>query len=226
MRELIQFFTHLEQMQKAGVPLLDCIADIRDTSDNDFMRDVISEVYRDVSDGSSFSESLKKHPRVFDTLQTSLVSSGEETGNLVYVYQQLIKYMKWIDEMKTKVKKATRYPIFVGVFVLLTVTVMMGVVVPNIVGFIEAEMDTEIPFYTQALIDTSDFFREKWWLVLGTPVVLVVVYKMLRSFSDDLAFKFDAMKLKIPVMGELIRKINIARLRKRLAHFMRVVFLF
>ena len=141
----------------------------------------------------------------------SLVASGEETGDLTAVYTQLIKYLKWVDSMQAKVRKATRYPLFVTVFVIITIVVMMGVVVPQIVGFIQTEMNTKLPFYTKALIDTSDFVRAYWIQLLSTPVVLFVLYKVLRRVSDEFAYKADRAFLQMPVVGDLIRKINIAR---------------
>src|ERR1035437_8372525 len=134
-RDLIQLFLHLEQMQSAGVPLLDSLSDIRDTTEHPGLRDIMSEIHKDVSEGSSLSEAMAAHPKTFTNLYISLVSSGEETGDLTSSYKQLVKYLKWVDEMQRKVRKATRYPIIVTVVVLITITVMMTLVVPQIVGF-------------------------------------------------------------------------------------------
>jgi type IV pilus assembly protein PilC len=154
-REIIQFFMHMEQMQSAGVPLLDALADIRDTTDNNRLRDIMSEVYRDVSDGSSLSEAMEKHPKIFNNLYISLIKAGEDTGDLTSSYRQLVKYLKWVDDMQSKIRKATRYPIIVTMVVILTIVVMMGYVVPQIVGFIK-NLDQELPFYTTALMATSE----------------------------------------------------------------------
>lgn len=211
LRDLIQLFTHLLQMQTSGVPLLDSLGDIRDTTEHNGLRDIMSEIYRDVSEGSSLSEAMGKHPKVFTSLFVSLVSSGEETGDLSGVYKQLIKYMKWVDGMQAKVRKATRYPMFVGGFVIITVVVMMAVVVPQIIGFIEGEMKTEIPVYTRALMVTSDFCVNYWYVLLLTPIAIIVSYKVARNVSDTAAYLLDALWLKTPKFGSLIRKINIAR---------------
>ena len=82
LRDIIQFFVQMQQMQSAGVPLLDALGDVRDTVEKDSFRDVLTEVHRDVSDGSSVSEAMAKHPKIFRPLFISLVSAGEETGNL------------------------------------------------------------------------------------------------------------------------------------------------
>lgn len=209
-RDLIQLFVHLEQMQGAGVPLLEALSDIRDTTEHPALRDMMSEIHRDVSEGSSLSEALAMHPRVFTNLYVSLVASGEETGDLTASYRQLVKYLKWVDQMQTKVRKATRYPIVVTVVVVLTVVIMMTVVVPQIVGFIR-NLDQEVPWYTTSLITTSDFFVDYWWAVLITPVILFLLVKMMRQVSDEIAYKLDSWAITMPVAGPLIRKINIAR---------------
>lgn len=209
-RDLIQLFLHMEQMQSAGVPLLEALSDIRDTTDQDRLRDVLSDVFRDVSEGSSLSEAMALHPRVFNNLYVSLIASGEETGDLTASYRHLIKYLKWVDEMQAKIRKATRYPMILVAVVILTISIMMGWVVPQIVGFIRY-LDQALPFYTTALIATSDFFVEWWWAVLMTPVILYVLYKVVRNNSENFAYQMDKLFLEMPVAGPLIRKINIAR---------------
>lgn len=209
-RDLIQLFMHLEQMQDAGVPLLDALGDIRDTTEHNGLRDVMTEIHRDVSEGSSLSEALANHPKIFKNLYISLVASGEETGDLTSSYRQLVKYLKWVDQMQAKVRKATRYPMVVTVVVVITVLVMMTMVVPQIVGFIE-NIDQEIPWYTSALMATSEFCVNYWWSILATPFVLIGLFLSARKLSVDFAYRLDLMLLGAPVFGSLIRKINIAR---------------
>ncbi len=209
-RDLIQFFMHMQQMQGAGIPLLDSLADLRDTADNDGFRDVLAELYRDVSEGSSLSEGMANHPRVFGNLEVSLVASSEESGDLQEACKQLVKYLKWVDAMQTRVRKATRYPMILCVVVLLTVVVMMGMVVPQIVGFIR-NLDQELPFSTTSLIATSDFFSTYWLWVLLVPTILVIASIILGRTSESFAYRRDALMLKMPIMGGLIRKINISR---------------
>jgi type IV pilus assembly protein PilC len=215
-RELIQFFMQLDQMQSAGIALLDALADIRDTSDNDYLRDVMTEVYRDVSEGSSLSEAMEKHPKVFKPLYISLVSSGEKTGDMPAAYQQLVKYLKWVDDMQTKVRKATRYPIILLIAVLAVVVVMMVHVVPQIVGFIR-NLDQELPWPTTSLMVTSDFFVAYWWAVIGGIAGVILLIFGLRKVSDGLEYRIDLMLLSAPIAGPLIRKINIARFSQTFA---------
>lgn len=221
LRDLIQFFIHMEQMQSAGVPLLDALGDIRDSAENDTFRDIMSEVQRDVSDGSSLSEALGRHPKVFKPLYLSLVAAGEETGDLTSVYLQLVKYLKWVDIIQEKIRKATRGPMITALVVLVAITVMMSYVVPQIVGFLKF-VKLELPWFSIWLIATSNFFVEPQFHILGlpvpgglivmaTPVIIVMIIKALRTSSENIAYNLDSLYVKLPVVGPLIRKISIAR---------------
>ncbi len=209
-RDLIQLFLHLDQMEGAGVPVLDSLADIRDTTENPALRDAMSEIYRDVSEGSKLSEAMGKHPKIFHNLYVSLISAGEETGKMSASYRQLIKYLKWVDAMQTRVRKATRYPMILCVVVIGAITVMMGFVVPQIVEFIR-NMEFDLPFATTSLIATSDFFQHYWWAVLTVPIVLAALFVFLRKSSENIAYKIDQMVLVMPIFGPLVRKINVSR---------------
>ncbi len=221
LRDLIQFFIHMKQMQDAGVPLLDALSDIRDGAENDQFRDMMSEIHRDVSDGSSLSEALAKHPRVFKPLYISLIKAGEETGDLTSSYKQLEFYLKWVDAMQSKIKKATRGPIITAVVVFGVVIFMMSVVVPQIVGFLNY-LDLELPWYSTSLIATSNFFVQPQFHIFGLPIygaiifvaiplLLVMTFIGLRKSSDSIAYQIDSLYLNMPVAGNIIRKITIAR---------------
>lgn len=209
-RDIIQFFVHIDQMQTAGVPLLEALADIRDTTENPQLRDILSNIYRDVSEGSSLSEAMNKHPGAFTPLYVSLIRAAEETGDMTTTYRQLIRYVKWVDDMRSKIKKATRYPMIVTCVVILAIVIMMGFVVPQIVGFIR-NLDQALPWYTLTLIATSDFFRDYWYAIIATPIGLFFGIKALCRISYDFAYRVDMVILGTPLAGELIRKINIAR---------------
>lgn len=220
-RDLIQLFMHMSQMQGAGVPLMECLADIRDTTENDGLRDVMSEIYRDVSEGKSLSDAMSRHPKVFESLHVSLVQAGEDTGDLTAIYEQLIKYMTWVDEMQSRVKQATRYPMILMGVVVLVVVIMMGYVVPQVVGFLD-NIGQELGFVTLSLIAVSNFFANPVFSLFGVgvpggvlivliPILLWIVVKVGRAISDDFAYTVDSWILRAPVMGPIIRKITIAR---------------
>jgi type IV pilus assembly protein PilC len=118
-REMIQAFVHLEQLQRSGVPLLDSLSDIRDSTDSPVLRDVMAEIHRDVSEGAALSQAMAKHPKYFNNVEVSMTASAEETGNLADAFAQMILFMKWSDDMRRRTIKALSYPIFhlAGLFV-------------------------------------------------------------------------------------------------------------
>ena len=209
-RDKIQLFVHLEQLQRAGVPLLEGLADIRDTTDSTKLRDIMTEVHREVSEGASLSEAMSRHNNVFQPIFISLIAAGEETGNLNNSFMQVVRHLKWTDAMNTKVKKATRYPkILVGV-VILVIAIMMTKVVPEVTGFL-ANIGQELPPITQALISTSEFFANYGLLLLGGMFAAYVGLKLGRAISESFRYYTDYIALRLPVMGPLIQKISLSR---------------
>ncbi len=201
--------------------MLDALSDIRDGADNDQMRDIVSEVHRDVRDGSALSEAMAKHPKIFKPLFVSLVKAGEDTGDLTSSYIQLESYLKWVDAMQSKIKKATRYPMVVTIVVVLVIVFMMSYLVPQIVDFLKY-LDIELPWFTVWLIATSNFFVESQFSLLGIPIygALIVIFVPVilfgslvgvRRLSDEAAYQLDSLYLRMPIVGDLIRKITIAR---------------
>lgn len=208
-RDKIQLFVHLEQLQKAGVPLLDGLADIRDTTESSRLRDVMTEIHREVSEGASLSESMSHHPSVFDPIFVSLIAAGEETGNLINSFIQVIHHLKWKDQMDSKIKKATRYPKILIVVVVGVIAVMMGYVVPEVTGFLE-NIDQELPPITLALIATSAFVvNYALYIAIGL-VVAFVLFKLARGLSRSFRYQTDYMALRVPVMGPLMQKISLS----------------
>jgi type IV pilus assembly protein PilC len=209
-RDLIQMFVHLEQLQKAGVPLMEGLADVRDTTDSPKLRDVLSDVYREVAEGNSFSNALSRHPTVFEKIFVSLIAAGEETGNLTGAFVQVVRHLKWTDAMRSKIKKATRYPIILLVVVVLVIVVMMVYVVPQVVGFLK-DIGKTLPGITTALIATSDFFAAYWGYVILVPIIFYMLLKIARAVSEGFRYYTDYIALSTPVMGPLIRKIALAQ---------------
>ncbi|MFH1157881.1 MAG: type II secretion system F family protein [Pseudomonadota bacterium] len=209
-RDMVQMFVQLEQLQKAGVPLMDGLSDVRDTTESAQLRDVMSDVYREVAEGNSFSSSLSRHPMVFEPIFVSLIGAGEETGNLVESFTQVIKHLKWTDAMRSKVKKATRYPkILVGV-VMIVVWVMMGQVVPQVTGFL-LDIGQELPPVTLALIATSKFFASYFVYIFLGLLAFYIFLVVGRVMSEEFRYRTDYIALHTPVMGGVIRKIALSQ---------------
>ena len=209
-RDLVQLFVHLEQLQKAGVPLLDALADVRDTTESTRLRDVMGDITGEVSEGTSLSAAVSKHPTIFEPIFVSLIAAGEETGNLVHAFEQLIRHLKWTDAMNSKVKKATRYPKILIVVVIGVIWMMMSYVVPQVVGFLK-DMGQELPMVTTALIDTSDFFTSYFLYVAAGGALSYILFRVARNMSEGFRYRTDYMALHLPVLGQTLRKIALSR---------------
>ncbi len=209
-KELVMFCVHLEQLDKAGVPLLDSLADIRDSADNPTFRDVLADLYESVKSGSVLSEAMKKHPEVYNEVFIGLVSAGERTGNLSTAFQHLSEHLKWNDDFKRSIKKATRYPIVLLVVMSILITFMMVFVVPQLVDFMTSQ-GFELPIYTKALIATSAFFSDYWYLVFSFPIISIIVLVTLYKNNSAVRYKLDLFLVNVPVIGPVILKVNMAR---------------
>jgi type IV pilus assembly protein PilC len=218
-RELIQTCLHLQQLQAAGVSLMEGLADVRDSTDHRRLRDLMAEIHEDVANGRSLSEAFGRHPRVFGTVFHSLLAAGEESGNLVESFTQLIKHLKWMDAVNSKIKKATRYPLVMLVVICALFFFMMLFVVPQVIGFLSSA-GQELPLITVALIATSNFIMDYWWVVIGAPILLVTVMKILARTSEAVAYQVDFYTLRLPLLGELVRKISLSRF----SHFFATMF--
>ena len=218
-RDLVQMCLHLQQLQAAGVGMMEGLADVRESTEQRRLRDIISEVYQDVAEGSSLSAAFGKHPKVFGQVFESLIAAGEASGNLNESFSELVKHLKWIHEVNSKVKKAIRYPSFMLVVMLGLFFFMMTVVVPQVVSFLE-DSGGELPLVTLSLIATSNFVQHWFLLCVGVPVGLIIALRIAAGLSQGMAYRLDGWKLKVPMIGPVLRKIALSRF----AHFFATMF--
>lgn len=210
MKDKVMLCVQLQQLDKAGVPILESLGDLRETIDNPKLKQIIADVYETVRNGSMLSEALKKHPKTFDNVFVGLVAAGEKTGNLHESFGSLAEHIKWNMELKRKVKKAMAYPIFTLVVVAAAIGFMAGFVFPKIKDFLQAQ-GREMPIQTRLLIDTSDFIVENWLILLITPLLITVAVKVGKKFSPKFQFMWDSLMLKLPIVGPATQKIDLAR---------------
>ena len=208
--ELITFFFNLEQLTRAGVPLLESLGDLRDTMTDQHFREVIANLVESIEGGKKLSQAMSQHPEAFDKIFISLTHAGEESGRLPEIFEHITESLKWQDEMASHTKSILLYPAFVGTVVLAITFFLMIYLVPQLVSFITA-MDQEIPIQTRALLATSAFFVEYWYFLIAIPVILPVIVKLLITSSPQMRFRFDQLKLDFWVTGPILRKIILAR---------------
>lgn len=210
LQDMIVFCMHMEQLERAGVPLLDALADARDATDSLKLKNVLTNVYESVKNGIMLSAALAKHPHVFDSVFVGLIAAGEKTGNLGDSFANMSAHMKWTNDIQRKIKKATRYPLILMVVLTGVISILMLFVVPKLIDFMVSQ-GFDIPLHTQLLISFSNFFGEYWYACIGSPFLLLIGGTIAYRTSESFAYKMDKILLKTPLIGNVIRKINLAR---------------
>jgi type IV pilus assembly protein PilC len=209
-QDLINFCFHLEQLSGAGVPIVEGLVDLRDSVENLRFREVVGGLVETIEGGKSLSQALADYPEVFSKVVVSLVRSGEQTGKLPEVLKGLAETLKWEDELAAQTKKIMMYPAFVGGTVLIVTLFLMIYLVPQMTGFIR-NMGQELPLQTVILIHVSNFFVGYWWAVLAAPFVLWFGLKAAARANPAIAYRLDDLKLRVPLIGPILRKIILSR---------------
>lgn len=209
-RDLINFCFHLEQLTRAGVSILDGLTDLRDSLENPAFREVIASMIESIDGGRTLSQAMAEHPRVFDGVFVSLISAGESTGKLQEVLTNLVESLKWQDELAAQTKKLIMYPAFMGTVVIAVVVFMFMYLVPKMVGFIKG-MGHELPLHTKILIATSNAFVNYWYLMFGVPLAAAIGLAFLIRSNPQARYRFDDFKLRLPVVGAILRKVILSR---------------
>jgi type IV pilus assembly protein PilC len=209
-QDLINFCFHLEQLSGAGVPIVEGLVDLRESTENLRFREVVGGLVETIEGGKSLSQALAEYPEVFSKVMSSLVRSGEQTGKLSEVLKSLAETLKWEDELAAQTKKLMMYPAFVGGIVLLVTFFLMVYLVPQMTGFIR-NMGQEIPLQTRILIHVSNFFVNFWWLVITAPIALWFGLKAAAKSNPSVAYALDDLKLRVPLIGPILRKIILSR---------------
>ena len=210
-RDLITFCFHMEQTSKAGVPILESLEDLRDSAENPRMREILSAMYESIEGGKTLSAAMSDYPKVFSKVFSSLVKAGEESGEISKIFFELEESLKWQDEQAAMTRKLLMYPLFVGSVVIGVIFFLMIYLVPELLSFIR-NMGQEVPAHTKALIFVSNIFVNYWYLIAGIPAIIAIGISIGVKTNPKIHYQVDLLKLKIPLVGPILRKIILARL--------------
>lgn len=217
--DMIVMCLHLEQLNRAGVPIHESLQDVRDATESLKLRDVVTDMCERVKSGEKLSESMAHYPKIFSSVFIGLVKAGEINGNLSESFTHMADHLKWTSEIRRKVRKAIAYPTVLLLVMSIVISILMLFVVPKLINFITSQ-GFDIPIHTRALIWTSEAFQSHWYLIFGVPIIAFVIMRAMYIFSEPFAYKVDSILLRLPVIGVTTRKINMARF----THFFSVMF--
>jgi len=215
-QDLVMFCFQIEQLSSAGVPLLECLNDLRESNPNPYFQKVLGAVSAEVEGGKMLSQALADHPSVFSEVFVSLIHAGEQTGQLPVVFNNLFETIRWQDELMSQTKKLLAYPAFVAVVVLGAVAFLMSYLVPQMSAFLR-NMGQELPLNTKILIAISNAFVSYWWLFIGLPILIFIGFATIIKTSPIARYRFDMLKLNMPITGPILHKIIMARFARYFA---------
>ena len=215
MRDISIFCRQFYTMLNAGVTIVNCLDILKVQTESKPLRKIVSEVYDDVVVGSSFTESMMKHEKVFPELLLSMIASGEVSGNLDGIMERMAIHYENEDKINKKIKGAMIYPTILALLSVVVVNVMLIFVLPTFTGMFE-DSGAELPLPTQIVMNISDFLRGFWYVI--AIVVGLAVYVFIRYYKTEQGrYNIDKLQLKIPVVGTSMKKIATARFSRTLS---------
>ena len=209
-REIIHFCFHLELLVRSGVPILEGLSDLRDSLEHPRFREVVASLIESIEGGQRLSQAMEGQPKVFNKVFVSLIRAGETSGRLPEVLKSLTESLKWEDELASQTKKLIMYPAFVGTIVIAATFFLMIYMVPQLKQFVK-NMGQVLPLQTQILFFVSDLLVSYWYVALLLPLMIVAGIKIALATNPLARIRFDAAKLRIPLVGDILRKIILSR---------------
>lgn len=213
--EIVIFSRQLATMVEAGIPILQAIDALHDQVAHPLFKKVLMNVHDDIQHGNSLSSAFAKHPGIFDTLFVNMIRVGETGGVLSAILDRISTYMEKILRLKRKVKSALIYPMVVISMAIIITVVLLVKVVPTFAGIYES-FGQELPPLTQLLITISEVLKKQLlWLIAGLVIIIFLLGQWHKT--DRGALILDRAVLKMPIFGELLRKVAISRFSRTLA---------
>jgi len=209
-QDLITFCFDLEQISRAGIPILEGLRDLRDGMDNPRFREVLTSVIEDIEGGKTLSQALAAFPRVFNTVFVSLIRAGELSGTLTEVFENLGGTLKWQDELISQTRRLLVYPTMVLVVVLAVMIFLLLYLVPQVTSLMKT-MGLDLPLQTRVLIWLSDITATYWPVLMLLPVFVAAGISFMVRTNPRARYLFDYAILRLPVTGVILQKIILAR---------------
>jgi MSHA biogenesis protein MshG len=209
LEDIMMLSRQMYSLTKAGVPLVRSIRVVTISTSNPALKSALTDIFTDLESGLALSVAMSKHKLIFPSLMISLVSIGENTGNLDEIFRQLsIHFEREVDTRK-KIKSATRYPIIVMVVITVAIAVINVVVIPAFSSFFK-QFKAELPLPTRILIASSEFTINYWYIVLLVllSLFILLVYAVNTKEGELI---YDTYKIKMPIIGSILKRALLSR---------------
>ena len=213
-KDVMVFTQDLATLLEAGLPVDRALTLLIESAEKDRFKMVVNDILKSVQGGGYLSDAMAKHPRAFTSFYVSMARAGEAGGVLEAVLSRLGEFLESAQELKDYIKSAMVYPIFLVGVGGVSIIVLLTFVIPKF-SIIFSDMGQAIPLSTQLLLGVSELLQSYWWAIL---ILLGAGYFFIRKYINTPAgrLKFDRKKMNFPVVGDLIKKIEVARFARTL----------
>lgn len=209
-KDIAVFSRQMATMMAAGVPLVQAFEIVGWGHENPAMQELIMAVKNDVEAGNTLATALGKHPLYFDDLFCNLVHAGEQAGVLETLLDKIATYKEKIEALKSKIRKALFYPTAVIIVAFIITAILLIFVIPQFQS-VFASFGGDLPAFTLFVISISEVFQEYWWAIFGAIILAGYLFVYFKKRSPAFNKALDKLALKLPIIGEIVRKATIAR---------------
>jgi len=213
--ELIVFCRQMHALTKAGIPLIQTLRGLADTTRSQVFCDVLSNVTDRLEGGSTMATSMQAHPKVFSELFIAMIHVGENTGQLDDAFKRLSSILELERDTKRRLTQAMRYPTFVMIALLGALMVVNFLVIPKFAS-VFSKLGADLPFLTQVLVGTSNFLLSYWYIMLFSIAAATVLTRRWKQTQQG-ELIWDRYKLKMPIIGPLLELITLSRFARNFA---------
>lgn len=215
LKDVTNFTRQLSDLLDSGLTVVKALDILYKQTDNKRLKDAISDARNFCIDGNSLSSALSRHPDVFSNLFVSMVMSGEAGGALGGILRRLADFNDRQLEIQVKVKTALAYPILMSVVGCITIIILLTFVIPKMMAMF-SDLGQNLPLPTLILIRINELIRNYWWLIIAVITAIIFAFGRMHKTREG-KYSIDKFKLRMPVFGNLIKKIEIARFSRTLA---------
>jgi len=213
-KDISVFTRQFATMINAGLPMVQCLDILSQQTEKEFFKTSIAKIMSDVEGGSTLGEAMGRHPKIFNSLFVNMVEAGEAGGILDVILVRLAQFLEKLDALQRKVKGALTYPAVVGVVATGATIFMLMFIIPTFAKMF-TDFGGELPLSTRIVIGISDFLRGYWWALGAGVAGAIVGFKRYYATSAG-RYSCDKLMLKVPVLGNVVRKGSVARFTRTL----------
>ncbi len=213
--EMIMFSRQMYALTRSGIPLIRAINGLADATRSPVLGEVLHEITRSLTQGTTLSNAFRAHPKIFGELFIAMIRMGETTGRLDSAFKQLIDHLELEKDTKKKIVAATRYPIIVTVFIFIALFIINIFVVPQFSN-IFSKLGADLPLPTILLIATSDFMLKYWWLIIGLGTAAIGYFIHWKKTPNG-HLQWDKFILKVPILGGVFERVALGRFARPFA---------